>query len=116
MRMDSPVNTIYVEEASDLEKELYVGMVIDRSSQSVVFMASTEGGVNIEEVAAKTPHLLHKVYVDALIGGMPYQGRELAFKLGLNPEQTKQFTSNVLPIKLNCSLKKMPLYLKSTRL
>ncbi|OZN49995.1 ADP-forming succinate--CoA ligase subunit beta [Gallibacterium anatis] len=87
-----PVNTIYVEEASDLEKELYVGMVIDRSSQSVVFMASTEGGVNIEEVAAKTPHLLHKVYVDALIGGMPYQGRELAFKLGLNPEQTKQFT------------------------
>lgn len=87
-----PVNIIYVEEASDLEKELYVGMVIDRSSQSVVFMASTEGGVNIEEVAAKTPHLLHKVYVDALIGGMPYQGRELAFKLGLNPEQTKQFT------------------------
>ena len=87
-----PVNTIYVEEASDLEKELYVGMVIDRSSQSVVFMASTEGGVNIEEVAAKTPHLLHKVYVDALISGMPYQGRELAFKLGLNPEQTKQFT------------------------
>ncbi|OBX01113.1 succinyl-CoA synthetase subunit beta [Gallibacterium genomosp. 1] len=87
-----PVNTIYVEEASDLEKELYVGMVIDRSSQSVVFMASTEGGVNIEEVAAKTPYLLHKVYVDALIGGMPYQGRELAFKLGLNPEQTKQFT------------------------
>lgn len=87
-----PVNTIYVEEASDLEKELYVGMVIDRSSQSVVFMTSTEGGVNIEEVAAKTPHLLHKVYVDALIGGMPYQGRELAFKLGLNPEQTKQFT------------------------
>ena len=53
-----PVNTIYVEEASDLEKELYVGMVIDRSSQSVVFMASTEGGVNIEEVAAKTPHFI----------------------------------------------------------
>ncbi|OBX06959.1 succinyl-CoA synthetase subunit beta [Gallibacterium salpingitidis] len=87
-----PVNTIYIEEASQIQKELYVGMVIDRSSQSVVFMASTEGGVNIEEVAAKTPHLLHKVYVDALIGGMPYQGRELAFKLGLNPEQTKQFT------------------------
>lgn len=87
-----PVNTIYVEQSSNIKKELYVGMVIDRSSQSVVFMASTEGGVNIEEVAAKTPHLLHKVYVDALIGGMPYQGRELAFKLGLNPEQTKQFT------------------------
>ncbi|OBW91900.1 succinyl-CoA synthetase subunit beta [Gallibacterium genomosp. 3] len=87
-----PVNTIYVEQSSNIKKELYVGMVIDRSSQSVVFMASTEGGVNIEEVAAKTPHLLHKVYVDALIGGMPYQGRELSFKLGLNPEQTKQFT------------------------
>lgn len=86
------VNTIYLEECSNIKKELYLGAVIDRSSQSVVFMASTEGGVNIEEVAEKTPHLLHKIAINPLIGPMPYQGRELAFKLGLQGDQIKQFT------------------------
>ncbi|AWX13399.1 succinate--CoA ligase subunit beta [Mergibacter septicus] len=87
-----PVNTIYVEPLSEIKQELYLGAVVDRGSQAIVFMASTEGGVNIEEVAEKTPHLLHKVKVDPLIGGMPYQGRELAFKLGLKGDQIKQFT------------------------
>ncbi|QIW15799.1 succinate--CoA ligase subunit beta [Pasteurellaceae bacterium RH1A] len=87
-----PVNTIYVEEGSSIDKELYLGAVIDRSSQKVVFMASSAGGMNIEEVAEKTPHLLHKMPIDPLVGGMPYQGRELAFKLGLSGDQVKQFT------------------------
>ncbi|VEI57581.1 succinyl-CoA ligase subunit beta [Pasteurella multocida] len=86
-----PVNTIYVEEGSSIERELYLGAVLDRASQRVVFMVSTEGGVNIEEVAEKTPHLLHKMAIDPLTGGMPYQGRELAFKLGLKGDQIKQF-------------------------
>ena len=86
-----PVNTIYVEEKAQIERELYLGAVLDRASQRVVFMVSTEGGINIEEVAEKTPHLLHKMAIDPLAGGMPYQGRELAFKLGLKGEQVKQF-------------------------
>ncbi|UDW82818.1 ADP-forming succinate--CoA ligase subunit beta [Pasteurella canis] len=86
-----PVNSIYVEESSNIERELYLGAVLDRASQRVVFMVSTEGGVNIEEVAEKTPHLLHKMAIDPLTGGMPYQGRELAFKLGLKGDQIKQF-------------------------
>ncbi|WP_413189468.1 ADP-forming succinate--CoA ligase subunit beta [Pasteurella multocida subsp. multocida] len=86
-----PVNTLYVEEGSSIARELYLGAVLDRASQRVVFMVSTEGGVNIEEVAEKTPHLLHKMAIDPLTGGMPYQGRELAFKLGLKGDQIKQF-------------------------
>ncbi|NNI48017.1 ADP-forming succinate--CoA ligase subunit beta [Pasteurella multocida] len=86
-----PVNTLYVEEGSSIAHELYLGAVLDRASQRVVFMVSTEGGVNIEEVAEKTPHLLHKMAIDPLTGGMPYQGRELAFKLGLKGDQIKQF-------------------------
>lgn len=86
-----PVNLIYVEEGTNIERELYLGAVLDRASQRIVFMVSTEGGVNIEEVAEKTPHLLHKMAVDPLTGGMPYQGRELAFKLGLKGHQVKQF-------------------------
>ncbi len=87
-----PVNSIYLEPVVAIEKELYLSAVVDRSSQRIVFMASTEGGVDIEEVAEKTPHLVHKILIDPLVGAMPYQGRELAFKLGLNGAQIKQFT------------------------
>ena len=86
-----PVNSIYIEETCQIEKELYLGAVIDRASQKVVFMASSAGGMSIEDVARETPELIHKVTIDPLVGGMPYQGRELAFKLGLSGEQNKQF-------------------------
>lgn len=86
-----PVNCIYVEACAEVKKELYLSAVLDRSSQRIVFMASREGGVNIEEVAQKTPHLLHKIALDPLVGGQPYQGRELAFKLGLSGKQINQF-------------------------
>ncbi|EDU3842668.1 TPA: ADP-forming succinate--CoA ligase subunit beta [Salmonella enterica] len=87
-----PVNQILVEAATDIGKELYLGAVVDRSSRRVVFMASTEGGVEIEKVAEETPHLIHKVALDPLTGPMPYQGRELAFKLGLEGKLVQQFT------------------------
>ena len=87
-----PVNQILVEAATDIAKELYLGAVVDRSSRRVVFMASTEGGVEIEKVAEETPHLIHKVALDPLTGPMPYQGRELAFKLGLEGKLVQQFT------------------------
>ncbi|KGQ70824.1 succinate--CoA ligase subunit beta [Chelonobacter oris] len=87
-----PVNTIYLEQCSAIKKELYLSAVLDRSSQTIVVMASTEGGMNIEEVAEQTPELLHKISLDPLLGGMPYQGRQLAFKLGLKAAQIKQFS------------------------
>ncbi|ASA54951.1 MULTISPECIES: ADP-forming succinate--CoA ligase subunit beta [Vibrio] len=86
-----PVTKILVEAASDIANELYLGAVVDRSSRRVVFMASTEGGVEIEKVAEETPELIHKAAIDPLVGPQPYQGRELAFKLGLKGDQIKQF-------------------------
>lgn len=86
-----PVNQILIEKASNIDKELYLGAVIDRSSKRVVIMASTEGGVDIESVAEKSPHLIHKISLDPLTGPCAYQGRELAFKLGLSGKLINQF-------------------------
>lgn len=86
------VNTIYVEETCQIERELYLGAVIDRSSQKIVFMASSAGGMNIEDVAHQTPELIHKAVIDPITGAQAFQGRELAFQLGLSGEQIKQFT------------------------
>jgi succinyl-CoA synthetase beta subunit len=88
-----PVSKILVEATTDIAKELYLGAVVDRGSRRVVFMASTEGGVDIEKVAHDTPEKILKATIDPLTGAQPYQARELAFKLGLNPEQIKQFTA-----------------------
>ena len=93
-----PINKILVETCSDIESELYLGAVIDRSSQRIVFMASTEGGVEIEKVAEETPEKIHKATIDPLVGAMPYQGRALAFKLGLEGKQVKQFTDIFLKL------------------
>ncbi|MBM0911903.1 ATP-grasp domain-containing protein, partial [Escherichia coli] len=70
----------------------YLGHVVGRSSRRVVFMASPEGGVEIEKVAEETPLLIHKVALDPLTGPMAYQGREVAFKLGLDGKLVQQFT------------------------
>lgn len=86
-----PVTQVLIEEPCDIEKELYLGAVIDRSKQRIVFMASTEGGVEIEKVAEKTPEKILTITVDPMVNVLPYQGRELAFALGLKGEQVKQF-------------------------
>ena len=86
-----PVSKILVESCTDIANELYLGAVVDRASRKVVFMASTEGGVEIEQVAEETPELIHKAEIDPLVGPQAYQARELGFKLGLNPTQMKQF-------------------------
>lgn len=90
--LGQPVHQILVETATDIDKELYLGAVIDRASRRIVFMASTEGGVEIEKVAEETPELIHKTIIDPLAGPQPYQGRELAFKLGLSGKQVGQFS------------------------
>ncbi|PID42203.1 MAG: ADP-forming succinate--CoA ligase subunit beta [Proteobacteria bacterium] len=87
-----PVSKILVEECTDIDQELYLGAVVDRSSRRVVFMASTEGGVEIEKVAHETPEKILKATVDPLTGAQPYQARDLAFQLGLKGDQIKQFT------------------------
>ncbi len=87
-----PVNQVLIEEICDIARELYLGAVIDRSSKRVVFMASTEGGVEIEKVAAETPEKILKTTLNPLTGLQPYQGRELAFGLGLEGDQVKQFS------------------------
>ncbi len=87
-----PVSKVYIEPCTDIAQELYLGAVVDRSSQRIVFMASTEGGVEIEKVAEETPEKILKAEIDPLTGAQPYQGCELAFKLGLKGKQVQQFT------------------------
>jgi succinyl-CoA synthetase beta subunit len=86
-----PVSKILVEACTDIAEELYLGAVVDRSSRRIVFMASTEGGVEIEKVAEETPEKILRATIDPLVGAQAYQGRELAFKLGLKGDQIKQF-------------------------
>lgn len=88
-----PVSKILVETCTDIAQELYLGAVVDRSTRRVVFMASVEGGVEIEKVAAETPEKILKATVDPLTGAQAYQGRDLAFQLGLEGAQIKQFTN-----------------------
>nr|WP_299038909.1 ADP-forming succinate--CoA ligase subunit beta [uncultured Psychrobacter sp.] len=87
-----PVNFVLVaEDMYPVQTELYLGAVVDRSTRRVTFMASTEGGVDIEEVANETPEKIFKVTVDPLVGLMPYQARDVAFQLGLEGKQINQF-------------------------
>jgi succinyl-CoA synthetase beta subunit len=81
------VQRLLVEAGSAIDRELYLGLVLDRASSKVVFMASQAGGMEIEEVAHETPEKIYKEYVDPAIGFQPYQARSLAFKLGLEPAQ-----------------------------
>ncbi len=78
------VKKVLVEEGCQIAKEYYLGLVVDRETQKVVFMASTEGGMEIEEVAAKTPEKILKEYVDPAVGLIPFQARKIAFALGLD--------------------------------
>ena len=86
-----PVNEILIETCTNIDQELYLGAVIDRASQRLVVMASTEGGVNIEEVAEKTPEKIFKQEIDPINGPDDSQARSLSEKLGLNALQADQF-------------------------
>ena len=86
-----PVSCILVEAVTEIAREFYLGAVVDRSSRRVVFMASTEGGVEIEKVARENPEKILKATIDPMTGAQAHQGRELAFQLGLEGSQIKQF-------------------------
>ena len=90
------VKRLLVEEAMDVVRELYLGIVIDRASESAVLMASTEGGMEIEKVAAETPEKIYKEYVHPGAGLQAFQARKLAFKLGFSGEAFKQAVKFIL--------------------
>ncbi len=90
------VNSILVEECADIAKELYLSAVVDTGTQRIVFIGSSEGGVNIEEVAEKTPEKIIYEPIDPLTGPMGFQSRKISKVLGLDNEQSKQF-SKMLP-------------------
>ncbi len=85
-----PISRVLVESLSDIGREIYLGALIDRSSRRIVFMASTEGGMDIEEVAATQPEKILKVQVNPIVGLQGYQTRQIAFGLGLAGDQIKQ--------------------------
>ena len=84
------VQRLLIEETAAIDRELYLGIVLDRAVAKLAFMASQAGGMEIEEVAAKDPKAIHKVYIDPAVGFQPYQARELAFALGLKPTQLNE--------------------------
>src|SRR5216683_3056994 len=92
------VRHIYVEEASQIARELYLGMLVDRKAGSVAVIASTEGGMDIEEVAAKTPDKILTEIIDPLLGVAGFQARKIAFALGLKDKQVGQFASMLASI------------------
>ncbi|WP_372018684.1 ADP-forming succinate--CoA ligase subunit beta [Pseudoxanthomonas sp. 10H] len=85
-----PVNQVLVTEAGEIAKELYLSVLVDRGSKSITYIASSEGGVDIEQVAAETPHLIQTLNVNFVEGLQPYQARDVGFALGLNAKQTGQ--------------------------
>ena len=87
-----PVNLVLVTEATDIAKELYLSILVDRGTKAVAFIASARGGVDIEQVANETPDEIHTVTVDYVQGLQPYQCRKLGFAMGLNTRQVGQLT------------------------
>ena len=86
------VSSILIEECTDIDKELYLSAVIDRGSRKITFIGSSEGGVNIEEVAEKMPEKIIYEEIDPLCGPIGFKARKISKVLGLNPDQTKQFS------------------------
>ena len=113
------VGSVLIEEASSIEKEFYLGMVIDRSREKVVVMGSPEGGVEIEEVAARSPEKIIKEHVDISLGIQPYQCRKIAYFMGLQGGAVRQAVSFISSlyrvfIEKDCSLAEInPLVLTS---
>jgi len=111
-RQGVPVSAILVEEAIDIERELYLGVVIDNAAGMVVIMASEAGGMDIEEIAATSPDKILKAHIDPALGIHPYRARRLAFDLNLAPAQIRPATeiiSNLYKLfeAKDCSLAEM---------
>ena len=86
-----PINSVYVEKPADIESELYLSVLVDRATRKVTFIASPEGGMDIEEVAESTPEKITQVAIHPAAGFQAYQGRQLGFFLGLDKKQVGEF-------------------------
>ena len=95
------VRRLLVEEGADIKKELYVGMVLDRVTQRIVLMASSEGGMDIEEVAAKTPQKIHKVFIDPQAGLVDREAEDVSRKIGV-PDPAVQQAGSLLQALYRC--------------
>ena len=90
------VNRIYIEEATDIEKELYLGLVFDRSSESIMVVASTEGGMSVEEIAKEKPETIIRSKIEVAVGIQNFQARELAFGLGIDTELIARASDTII--------------------
>jgi succinyl-CoA synthetase beta subunit len=90
------VGRVLIEEGLAIKRELYVGLLVDRSTRKPVFMASADGGMDIEEVAARTPERIHKAFIAPGIGLAPFQAQQLAFAIGLTGDEVKKATKIML--------------------
>ena len=91
-----PIDSVLISEGTDIDKELYLSVLVDRSTQSITFIASSEGGVDIEQVAAETPEKIQTLNVNYVQGLQPYQTRDIGFALGLNAKQVNQLSKIML--------------------
>ena len=91
-----PVDSVLVTEATDIVKELYLSMLVDRSSKTITYICSAEGGIEIEKVAEHNPEAIHQVNVDYVQGLQPYQCRQVGFAMGLSPKNVNQLTKIML--------------------
>lgn len=104
-----PITSVLLEEPCDIKDEMYLSVVLDRSTRQFVMMASTEGGMDIEEVAENTPEKIFKIDLSVVTKALPYQARQLAFKLGLKGTQIRQFTQIVIGLTNLCFEKDLAL-------
>jgi succinyl-CoA synthetase beta subunit len=94
--VELPVDSVLITQATDIAKELYLSVLVDRSSKSVTFIASAEGGMDIEQVAHEKPEAIHALHVNYVQGLQPYQCRDLGFAMGLNAKQVGQLSKIML--------------------
>jgi succinyl-CoA synthetase beta subunit len=91
-----PVDSVLITEATDIVKELYISMLVDRATKTITYICSAEGGVEIEKVAEKNPEAIHQVNVSFVQGLQPYQCRQVGFAMGLSPKNVNQLTKIML--------------------
>jgi len=90
------INRIYIEEATEIKKELYLGLVFDRSSESIMVVASTEGGMSVEEISKKKPESIIRSKIEVAVGMQNFQAREIAFALGIESELIRRATETII--------------------
>ncbi len=90
------INRIYIEEATDIKKELYLGLVFDRGSESIMVVASTQGGMSVEEISKKKPETIIRSKIEVAVGMQQFQAREIAFGLGIEPELIRRASETII--------------------